>query len=439
MKNSRSSNPVSPYCTGCGACVAVSGGALRMDWDDDGFLVPRRDNDAAIPEAAFDACPFLPGKTAASRDEDELAIAFLSGSVRKDPDIGLFNDTYIGYSKAYRNTSSSGGLATYVFRQLLDRGIVDYIFVVTEGSSGYRYRLIGRGDELLDTSKTRYYPVTMSELFPLVAALDGRVAVSGVACFIKAIRLRQAEDPVMRDKIAFLVGIICGGLKSKFFTDYLADSAGAGPDYRKPEYRLKDAQSTSNDYSFSALDPAGREHRMKMSRVGDQWGTGLFKAKACDFCTDVLTELADISLGDAWLPEYRKDGLGNSVIVTRSALADRIVTDGIANGDLEARTCEPSQIIASQKPSFFHRRDALQFRLWQTKLLGRPVPPVRKRVLRSISTPYALVQVQREITRSRSFDIWRTTRSAAAFRQRMRPHLLILKVLTKINHILRRS
>jgi coenzyme F420-reducing hydrogenase beta subunit len=41
------------------------------------------------------------------------------------------------------------------------------------------------------------------------------------------------------------------------------------------------------------------------------WGTGLFKSNACDFCDDVTTELADVSL-DAWIP-YNKDGLGNSV------------------------------------------------------------------------------------------------------------------------------
>ena len=37
---------------------------------------------------------------------------------------------------------------------------------------------------------------------------------------------------------------------------------------------------------------------IKMSLLGDMWGTGLFKANACDFCDDV-TAVKDISLGDA--------------------------------------------------------------------------------------------------------------------------------------------
>lgn len=51
-----------------------------------------------------------------------------------------------------------------------------------------------------------------------------------------------------------------------------------------------------------------------MRNLGDMWGTGLFKLNACDFYDDVTTELADISLGDAWLKPYDSDGAGNNII-----------------------------------------------------------------------------------------------------------------------------
>lgn len=438
MKNARSPNPVSPYCTGCGACVGKSNDTLRMDWDTYGFLTPRKTSTLEVPLAAIQACPFVPAQRGSDDpDEDVLARIFLPHAKNEDADIGHFESTYIGYSPKYRATSSSGGLATYLFEKILEKGIADHLFVVTEGGDGYSYRLVSKDEDINSTSKTRYFPVSLEKLFHLIGELDGKVAVSGVACFVKAIRMRQRTDLEFANKVSFVVGIICGGLKSKSFTDYLASNAGAGDNFRTPEYRVKDAASTSNDYSFSAIDQSGRRHFMKMSAVGDMWGTGMFKAKACDFCTDVLTELADVSLGDAWLPEYRQDGLGNSVIITRSRIADIIIAEGIHSGQLEVRPCPPSKVIDSQSSSFAHRRGGLKFRLFLARISLQPLPYVRKRLLKPASVSYSLVQIQREVTRSLSLSIWSRNKNAFAFNKKMRLHLRILRVLTRLHHILR--
>ncbi|MBD8645104.1 Coenzyme F420 hydrogenase/dehydrogenase, beta subunit C-terminal domain [Stenotrophomonas sp. CFBP 13724] len=437
MKNASSQNPVSPYCTGCGACIADSDQTLRMDWDVHGFLVPHKISDRPVPELAIKACPFAAAAVGGATDEDKLAEDLFPDAPTSDPEIGRFEQTYIGYSPSHRETSSSGGLATFVFDEVLTQGIATHLFVVLTDGAGYKYRLVEGNADLVTTSKTRYFPVTLQEFFELVPTLDGRIAVSGVACFVKAVRMRQRSFPEFDRKIAFVVGIICGGLKSKYFTDYLADSAGAGARYRHPEYRVKDATASASNYAFSAEGEDGTVHTMKMARVGDMWGTGMFKAKACDFCTDVLTELADISLGDAWLPEYRTDGLGNSVIVTRSRLADDIIRRGIEQGNLHVASCAPSQITSSQRASFLHRRDALKFRIGQARIQGQPVPEVRSRVLKRISFSYALVQIQRELTRSASFTSWRRSRSANGFDRTMRPYRILLKIVTRLNRMLR--
>jgi coenzyme F420 hydrogenase subunit beta len=134
--------------------------------------------------------------------------------------------------------------------------------------------------------------------------LEGKIAIVGVACFIKAIRLAQHKEPDFKEKIPFLIGIICGGVKSRFFTKYLAGKVGVSiENIQQPQFRMKDLNSTSDNYSFGCYDRNGKskkEKTVKMRSVGNMWGTGLFKANACDFCDDVTTELADISLGDAW-------------------------------------------------------------------------------------------------------------------------------------------
>lgn len=432
-------NPLNTHCTGCGACVSESAGTLIMAWNDEGFLSPQlRTPGVTPPENVVRVCPFNPRPEKYVEDEDALARSCLPDTPNWHLRAGRYRGSYIGYSKTFRDTSSSGGVATLVFRTLLEGRHVDHIFVVlSDGANGYRYALHNDVEKIGTTSKTRYFPVTLEGLFDLIEQTDGRIAVSGVACFIKAIRLKQHYHPELKEKIPFLVGIICGGLKSRFFTEFLAQSAGISGDYSRPEYRIKDARSTSSDYSFGAYD--GNMFRaMKMSTVGDMWGTGLFKARACDFCTDVLTELADISLGDAWLPEYRKDGLGNSVVVTRSALAEDIIQSGIRKGDFLAQSVPIERIIESQRASFSHRHDAVRFRVWLSRWVDSvPAPFLRERVKKSISLPFAVVQILRERTREKSIDYWRSSPDVEIFNRKMKMHLSLLKFFTKVYHKLR--
>ncbi|SDC44088.1 Coenzyme F420 hydrogenase/dehydrogenase, beta subunit C-terminal domain [Niabella drilacis] len=425
------------FCTGCGLCVSESEQVIKMDWDEYGFLKPVTLH-GNMPGEAMKVCPFNPKPEDAIADEDKLAGIYLKEAAQFDPEIGCFENTYIGYSRNWRSTSSSGGMATYIFEQLLQLRIVDHLYIVKEVNGSYAYQLFSNETEIKETSKTRYIPVTLEDLFINIGNIEGKVAVSGVACFIKAIRLKQYYYPELRDKIPFLIGIICGGWKSSFFTDFLAQSSGIDGDYRNQEYRIKDANSTASDYSFGAYDGRGAFYQMKMSRVGDMWGSGLFKSKACDFCTDVLTELADISLGDAWLPECRSDGMGNSIIITRTLLADQLIREGMERDDLCVQPAPKSRIIESQRPSFSHRRDGLKFRIRMAKLQGCVLPYVRKRVLRPISISYSIVQLQRSITRSESLEQWRAASSLEVFNRKMNKALKRLRFVTRVYHKMRK-
>ncbi|TDD77022.1 Coenzyme F420 hydrogenase/dehydrogenase, beta subunit C-terminal domain [Flavobacterium caseinilyticum] len=439
MKNPTSIQEIvkQELCTGCGICVSESPSSLKMQWNEYGFLTPHQIGDN-INDNAIRVCPFNPSPDDEVKDEDKLADIYLKGATNYDPKVGRFENTYVGYSNEYREVASSGGLATYIFKKLLEDRIVDYLFIVKEVEGTYKYQFFNQVNDIIKISKTRYIPVSLEELFLKINEVDGKVAVSGVACFIKAIRLKQYYNPELKLKIPFLVGIICGGLKSKFFTDYLAQNSGINEAYSKQEYRIKDKKSLSSDYSFGAYDEKNNFHQMKMNTVGDMWGTGLFKSNACDFCTDVLTELADVSLGDAWLEEYRNEGLGNSVVVTRSKLADQIVRKGIRNGSLCVTEISKEKIIASQASSFIHRQDAIDFRIKTRKFKNKLVPSIRRRNLKSISLPFKLVQLQRQRTRKMSLTTWRQLKDHKKFKISMKYDLKLLILLTKINHKLRK-
>lgn len=427
-------------CIGCGLCTyKCPNKALEMKWNEFGFLVPELAGNCDCDGSCITVCPFNPYPEEEVKTENELAELILNDATNYHPKIGKYLGIYAGYSEEFRLTSSSGGIATFIFTDLLERKIVDHIFSVKESVTPgihYEYAVSNNQQELLAASQTKYYPVTLSNVFSRLDELDGKVAIVGVACFIKAIRLAQHSNPKLKEKIPFLIGIICGGVKSRFFTEYLAEKAGVPTNLcYKPEFRIKDLNSSAADYSFGCLNMKDHvKSSLKMQVVGDMWGTGLFKANACDFCDDVTTELADISIGDAWIEPFVMDGKGNNILVTRSLLANTIINDGIVSHKLSLEDLSLDRFISSQQGSFNHRHSGLSYRIKRAEKMGRLVPPKRFADEKSLTFDFKLVQYFRLIVRKNSLEIWKDVINANLFDKKIKKFLLLLKGSTQLNH-----
>lgn len=429
-------------CIGCGMCVSrCTSNGLEMKWNEEGFLVASSTNSCDCNGKCLDVCPFNPFPKEEVRTEDEIATLFLPTALKSNKKIGKYNTIYAGYSNEFRLSSSSGGVGTYISTELLEKKIVDHIFSIKESSvpgTFYEYAVSSNKADLLIASKTRYFPVTLATVFSEINKLEGKVAIVGVGCFIKAIRLAQHADPYLKEKIPFLIGIICGGVKSRFFTEYLASKMEIkAEDIRKPQFRKKDVDSTAFDYSFSCLQGETEEKSIRMQSIGDMWGTGLFKANACDFCDDVTTELADISLGDAWLYPFFKDGKGTNVIVTRSATADQLMKEGTESNKLTIDLLSLESFLASQQGSFNHRHTGMPARINIAKKKKQLVPPKRYEN-GSVTFDFKLVQKQRMKVRAESLKVWKSSADANSFDLTMEPPLRKLRFYTKIYHKRRR-
>ena len=426
-------------CIGCGLCVyACPSKALTMQWNEHGFLVPNLSGTCDSNGDCLKVCPFNPFPENEVRTENELADLYLTDGQRHHPQIGIYNAIYAGHSNEFRLSSSSGGIGTYIFTKLLSNGIVDHVFSVKESQkegTHYEYAISNSKKELLQASKTRYFPVTLDKAMSKINSLDGKVAIVGVACFIKAIRLTQYKEPQLKDKIPFLVGIICGGVKSRFFTEYLSSKVGVNKqNVQNPNFRIKDFQSTAGDYSYGCTDKSvNKEKTIKMQTLGDMWGTGLFKANACDFCDDVTTELADISLGDAWLQPFDVDGRGTNVIVTRSAKAKQLIENGIEKGDITIEELPLERFLASQQGSFNHRQTGLSVRIKQAKKKKKLVPPKRFEN-EKVTIDFKLVQKLRMKVRRKSLEIWELDPQEEDFDKEMKSYLKQLELATNVYH-----
>ncbi|SFI09643.1 Coenzyme F420 hydrogenase/dehydrogenase, beta subunit C-terminal domain [Halpernia frigidisoli] len=429
-------------CIGCGLCVyKCPSDALEMKWNSEGFLVANEIKSCDCEGKCLEVCPFNPFPKDEVKTENEISDLFLKNSPNFHKKIGKYNNIYAGFSEEFRLNSSSGGLGTYILTELLENKIVDHIFSIKETKKSgvfYEYSVSSSKSDLLIASKTRYFPVTLSTVFSKIDNLEGKIAIVGVGCFIKAIRLAQNSDPKLKDKIPFLIGIICGGVKSKFFTEYLASKINIkSENIHNPQFRKKNIESSASDYSFACENEDEVEKSIRMKTVGEMWGTGLFKNNACDFCDDVTTELADISLGDAWMDPFDKDGKGTNVIVTRSLLAENLIKKGIQNKSLKVDFLPLENFLASQEGSFNHRHLGLPARIEIAKKNNQLVPPKRNEK-EKVPFDFKLVQKQRIKVRAESLEIWKSNPDAKSFDAAMEKPLKKLKLYTEIYHKRRR-
>jgi coenzyme F420 hydrogenase subunit beta len=426
-------------CIGCGACLySSSNDNISMNWSNEGFLIPTSETPELESEKSLKVCPFNPFPDKEVQTENEIADIFLNDAPNHHKRVGKFYNTYVGYSNKYRLTSSSGGLATYLIDQLFKEDIIDAVITVKEGKdSFYEYSVIRSTDELISTSETKYYPVTLGTAIDQLKNSNERFAVVGIACFIKSVRLLQFYHPELKDKIKFTIGIICGGVKSKFFAEYLAGKTGVSSDqFSKPKFRIKDLQSSASDYSFGCNDINGQQHTIKMRKVGDMWGSGMFKNNACDFCDDVTTELADISLGDAWINPYRNDGKGTNIIITRSKTAEKLIQNGKQGNEIYIDLIPMDLLIQSQNGNYNHRYNGIGYRINKAENKGFIIPPKRRNNAK-ISIEFKWVQKKRMIVRKKSLVIWGVVKDSTEFDQMMLKSLKKLQNRTRIYHYIR--
>lgn len=373
----------SKLCTGCGACAAADAEA-SLTWNAEGHLGPAGPDRWMThrSEAFSQTCPFSPR----ARDEDAIAAERFPLAAHRDPWIGRYQAAYVGHAAepGFRENGSSGGMVSWVASELLRRGLVDGVaHVVPQQRSHpaaalFAYRISRTPEELEGGAKSRYYPVEMSGVLREIRNTPGRYAVVGVPCFVKAVHLLRGEDPILRERIAYTLGLVCGHMKSRFMVESFAWQMGIEPDaVAAVEFRLKDPERPANWYTarLTAADGTSRLQDWWHLVDGD-WGSGFFQNPACDYCDDVVAETADICFGDAWLEPYSSDGRGTNVVVARSAELDAILADGMAQGRLALDRVDADFVRETQAAGFRQRREGLAYRLTWRRHGLRP----RKRV-----------------------------------------------------------
>lgn len=371
-------------CIGCGVCAGVCPkGILSIKFNQYGEYnasldVPCQSNCGVC----LKVCPFGGGID----NEDSLA----KERYAKEPGIqhhkavGYYLQSYYGYSceSNHRLRGASGGLTTWLLENLLVQKKVDCVVCVTANNDPgklFKFQVFDSVEGVRNSAGSVYYPVELSDIIKYILDQDRRVALVGLPCFIKAVRQAQKINVKLQTRIKYVLGLVCGQLKSRNYTGFVAAMVGLRGSLAKVYYRKKNLLKLSSNFAFTAEDELGESAEIYwQAGVGQVWGNKWFTPSACSYCDDVFAELADVALMDAWLPQYVTDSKGANLLIVRSPDIAALFMEGIDKNQIYAVNISLEEVIRSQDAVLRGKRDHLAYRLYLAEKNGKHC--IKKRV-----------------------------------------------------------
>lgn len=423
------------YCIGCGACNFVNPD-YKIEMDKYGMYKASIEDSLSKPnDLASQVCPFSND----SKNEDELAESLYPNASSKNTYFGKYIKNYVGFVEEgqFREKGSSGGFGKWILHELLQKGHVDYVVQLVsnnEQDNLFKFEVFTKDDDILKGSKSAYYPVTMKGVLNFIKENEGRYAITAIPCFSKAIRNICAKDEVIASRIKFVIGIICGHLKSTGFAESLGWQLEVNPKMlRGIEFRDKIEGLKANEKGVYAIDKENGKTDLMSSKTmfGGDWGHGFFKYKACDYCDDIVGETTDVSVGDAWIEALMSDHRGNNVLIIRNQLVGELIEQAITENRLNLKEVDEEVVVHSQSGGIRHRREGLSYRLAEKNKANRWVPNKRVQASSSISDERKKIYKVREELRDASHELFLIAKQADDFKVFEKPMKKLVKQLHK--------
>ena len=360
-------------CTGCGTCAGVcSTDAIEMQISN-GLLWPEVKEDKCTRcRLCLRSCPGY------SVDFKELN-SKIFGKAPTDTFLGNYLKCYVGHSNDgyIRYNSSSGGIVPQLLVLALETGMVDGALVtrMRKDSPLVPEPFIARTkEEIISASKSKYCPVATNEALKCIFKENGRFAVVGLPCHIHGIRKAEENVKVLKDKIVLHVGLMCSHTVNFFGTEFLLKKLGIRRE------QVEEIYYRGSGWPGSMLIKLKNHSNLSIPYVG-KWkaywpvfSSFFFTPPRCLMCPDETNELADISLGDAWLPELKNERNGESIIIARTKKGEEILRQASSSGAILLKPVECQKVKCTQADPLKFKKDDLGTRLAMIESNGLKTP-----------------------------------------------------------------
>ena len=322
------------WCIGCGVCT-VADSSIELELDPvRQMFVPNAVGDGRVASV----CP------AVRVDFDSLQRELFPDS--EITEFGVVESVWLAQSTdTERNANaSSGGIIKELLRSLLSDDAVDGVIALqhTEGME-FEPTMLREPHEVDALPGSIYHNINQQRALELLRSEPGTYVLVGIPCHLEGIYQYIFEyEPDLLDRIHTTIGLICGWQYNRHAVLAMCEFLGINPD-------------TIDDIAYRGGGPVGKlrittsdgEEHSASRRVDFSYQVAFdrhFNLPRCHVCVN----LADIVVGDAWLPSTLFTKTGVSLVVARSDGASGLLDDLVSDGRIVTSEVSTEEIRESQ-------------------------------------------------------------------------------------------
>lgn len=353
-------------CIGCGACMAADPSlGLRLDPIKQIFEPTHVSN-----ALAASVCPAI------AVDYRELQEARFPGE--KPGPFGVVRSVLIAQSVDLdRNLrASSGGIIKELVLALLERDDVDGVISLDHVDGlDFQPKLVTDVGQVDSLPGSIYHNLEKHRVLELLRENQGRFVLIAIPCELEGIfSYIYRLEPHLAERVHSTIGLICGWQYSHHALRAICEYKGI--DFDQIE-----------DVSYRGGGPVGKlriktrggEEHFVNRRIDLSYQTAFdrhFNTPRCHLCVNHANFLADVVVGDAWLPSTVGTRTGISLVIARTSGAEDLVTALAEAGRVVLTRVTTDEIMESQTRRIAFGDFAYAF-ADHLRRIGRFVPDLR--------------------------------------------------------------
>jgi len=333
-------------CISCGACVAICPlDNIRLVYNgqrekyDARVVAPERCGQNCAASNCLRVCP--------SYEVDFAAL----GDAEANDALGRCLEVWTGRSarpgEALR--ASSAGVVRRLLDELLKADLIDGVIALSHDAGlDFTPKLL---TDVADLPGSIYHNVNFAPVFDLIEQTDARLAVVALPCHIAGLT-KYFSVPRKRKfqrRIVLTISLICG---------YSFSRAGIKAYARGKGIRRIDSVAYRGAGKGKQVRIGHSGGRHVQPRPGSlRWRRyvdfqllfhPMLAQRRCLCCVDHLGYLADLVIGDAWLPRFANETEGTNLIVVRTQRG-KVALEAASRG-LELEAASPADLRTAQGP-----------------------------------------------------------------------------------------
>lgn len=258
-----------------------------------------------------------------------------------------------------RKNAASGGMVTAFLVYLLESGRIDGAWVtrseIRDGKLGYRNFIATTKEELMSCSSSIYMDMPLLKNIDILREFDGKIAVVLTPCLMKGFSAILEKDSELKKKIVIKLGLYCSGNHSDKVTLLSLKKSGISLENAVRMYYRRGFWRGTATVIYKDKSEKSLSYTKTICAYKNAYN---FEKPACMLCQDQYCYAADISFGDIWLKEMKKNPIKHTSCVIRNEAAYNLYCEAVQAGAIIDSHISDTNIVKSQKRALVFKFNA---------------------------------------------------------------------------------